>query len=123
MNLPKINKDRLDEELLDQEELFITKSDRLAKAEHEVDKLEEDIAHLRARLILKAHREGLGEGVKLTEATVNAYVRSNKKYRRLKDAWLSAQAKMKRNKQDVFALNNRRSTLEALVKLHGQQYF
>ena len=117
----------LDVEWVEQAELAMKYGRLWADAQDECSKAEEFVKYTRSRLIIKATKdpEGvLGKGIKSTEIQLEAYYRTHKDYIAAKDDWLE-----KLNVVNTLAVAKneisftRKSALENLVTLHGQNYF
>lgn len=85
----------------------------------------EKVKTIRSDLILQAKSEGEKLiGCKPTDPVVEAYYRSHKKYKEIKEEYLEAQEEAEyaelAQKEICYT---RRMALEQLVKLHGQMYF
>lgn len=123
----RIDEDALDVEWLNQASLSMKYGKMYAKARKELTLAEENIKVVRAELIAKANDDPdtcLGDGVKPTGPNIEAYYRNHRKHKAAKDAWVEAQyncnmAEIAKNEISF----TRKAALEALVQLHGQQYF
>ena len=121
-----IDKNNLDGEWLDQPKLVYKYGRELAQHEREVKKLNEDLKTLRSELINKATQEPtryLGQGVKATGGSLEAYYRTHKKYKKLKKEVHDAELERDLVNVAYYAVQGRRAALDNLVRLHGQQYF
>ena len=88
---------------------------------------EERIKVVKAQLTKLAY-EGpdkyLGSGIKPTGATLEAFYRTNKKHIKAKNAWMDALHELEIAEIAKSQISyTRKTALENLVKLHGQQYF
>jgi hypothetical protein len=123
----QIDETALDVEWLEQPNLAMKYGKIYAKARKELTLAEENIKVIRAELIAKANDDPdtcLGAGVKPTGPNIEAYYRNHRKHKAAKDAWVEAQyncnmAEIAKNEIGF----TRKAALEALVTLHGQQYF
>lgn len=122
----KINPDQLDVEWLEQSLRFHTYSSKSAEANRIVRKCDELVKVIRSELILEASAKGesvLGEGVKPTAPNIEAYYRNHAEYKKAKTALHDAQYQQEMLTNAVFAFHQRKSALENLTRLHGQNYF
>jgi len=117
---------RLDEEWLNQPKIFFKYASKLAdaqrresqaRAEREIVKAEVD---LEVREHLKKYKI---DKVKLTEAVIIGIVMKQPTYQKAQKERLRRKHKTDILQAAVNALNHRRSALERLVALHGQNYF
>lgn len=120
-----IDETALDVEWLKQSEKFMRVSRLSAKVDAEVRRLEEKMKVLRSELILEVNGNPklLGKGLKPTGQTMEAYFRTHKKHKEIKEQLNEAQYRADVLRSAVFAFQNRKTALENLVTLHGQQYF
>ena len=88
---------------------------------------EENVKVIRAELIAKVStnpEKCLGDGVKATVATTEAYYRNHKEHKQAKQEWIDAQYECNMAEVAKWEIgNSRKAALENLVKLHGQNYF
>ncbi len=121
-----IDLNRLDEEWLNQPKIFFEYARRLAtahireseaRAEREVVKAELD---LKVRKNLKKYKI---DNVKLTEAVILGVVHNLPEYKSAQKARLIRKHRTDILQAAINALNHRKSALERLVSLHGQNYF
>lgn len=119
-----IDESALDVEWLHQAEKFMTYSRLLAQADRKTRSLEERIKVLRAHIVLDSSgKSSLGKGQKPTGQVIEAIYRDNKEHRELKRRLNAAQYKADIYRSAVFAFQQRKTALENLVILHGQNYF
>lgn len=123
----QIDVDALDVEWADQAELAMRYGKHWATCQQKLTEAEENIKIIRAELIKQANENPdkfLGEGVKPTAPNIESYYRNHKKHKEAKTAWIEAQYTLN---MATIAKNEisftRKAALEALVTLHGQQYF
>ncbi len=122
----KINPDQLDVEWLEQPLRFHIYSTKSAEANKFVRKCDELVKVIRSELILEASAKGesiLGKGVKPTAPNIEAYYRNNAEYKKAKVALHDAQYNQEMLTNVVYAFHQRKSALENLTRLHGQNYF
>jgi len=117
----------LDVEWLEQANLAMKYGRHWSKCKEEFTRAEENVKIVRAELIAQANEDPdkwLGEGVKPTVSNVEAFYRTHKTHKEAKERWIKAMREL--NDAEV-AKNEvsftRKAALEALVQLHGQQYF
>jgi len=110
---------------LEQPNLVAKYGKALARAEMEAKQTAEDVKSIRSDIIIaiSADPSPLGDGVKPTAPVVEAYYRQDADYRRAKARMIKAEATAERLRQCINALYNRRTALENLVRLHGQEWF
>ncbi len=115
---------RLDEEWINQPRLFfkyasmfakITRKEQDAKAERELIKSE-----IASRMRKNPTKYGLD---KATEASINSAMMKQSKYREAQNTLLNLRYDMGVIQAAVRSLDHRKSALERLVSLHGQNYF
>ena len=121
----EIDESNLAVEWLDQSALAIKYSKNWNHCRMEVMLLEEEIKLVRSELVLKVTtKPSLAKVEKVTAPITEAYYRTHKKYVKVKDKWLKAVEEV--NDAEI-AKNEicftRKTALENLVKLHGQNYF
>lgn len=123
----RIDEKALEQEVLMQAELAIKYGKNWAEQEKVVAKLEEKIKITRSGLVKKAHLnpdKHLGVDVKPTGPNVEAFYRTHKDHIAVKDELIEAHYELS---LAVVAKNEfsytRKAMLEALIKLHGQDYF
>ncbi len=123
----QIDETSLDVEWLEQGNLAIKYGAYWSKCRTELSKAEENVKLVRSQLIIaiiKNPDKYLGEGVKATDVKVEAAYRKHPKYIAAKERLIEAME----NEQMALIVKNeisftRKSALENLVSLHGQQYF
>lgn len=123
----RIDESALDVEWLEQAALAIKYGRYWAKCKSKVDQLEEMVKVVRSELVNQAYANPdkyLGAGNKPTAVNVEAFFRTHRKHLDAKNDLLLAQeellfAEIAKNEISF----TRKTALENLVKLHGQQYF
>ena len=121
-----IDKNNLDGEWLNQPKLVLKYGTALAQQERVVKKLEEKLKTLRSELINRATSEPdkhLGKGIKPTGATIEAYYRTHKEYKKQKKEVHDEELERDLIQVAYSAIQHRRGALDNLVRLHGQGYF
>lgn len=123
----KIDPTALELEWLDQAELAIKYGKEWSIIKKKVALLDEELKVLRSKLIREVHEnpdECLGKGIKPTLLTVEAYYRTHKKHRKLKQQLIEAQEEL-----DLVEIAKneicftRKNALENEVKLFVANYF
>lgn len=123
----RIDESALDIEWLEQSSLAIKYGMHWAECKAAVDRLEEQLKVVRSELVNEAYANPdsvLGVGVKPTAQNVEAYFRTSKKHKRIKDELIEAQkelsfAEIAKNEIGY----TRKTALENLVKLYIANYF
>ena len=122
-----IDESALDVEWLNQPTLAIKWGRHWSQCKKELAQAEEEIKVIRSELVKEANEDPdkyLGKGVKPTNPNVEAYYRTHKNHRECKQKIIDLQFEL--DNADVAKWEfstSRKSALENLVKLHGQQYF
>ena len=121
----RINEAQLDVEWLEQPIKFMEYSRLSAEADAAVRKAEEKIKTIRSELSLAVSGNGqelIGKA-KPTAGDVEAYYRTNAEYIAAKEEHAALMFEAEMLKNAVFAFHQRKSALENLTRLHGQNYF
>lgn len=121
----EIDPTALDVEWLGQAKRFMHYAKLSAQADRKVRLAEENVKTVRSELVRKVQEDPdlLGDEIKLTAQTTEAYYRLHPKYKKAKKELIKLQFRANILTQAVSAFRQRRSSLENLVTLHGQQYF
>jgi hypothetical protein len=127
LNDIRIDENSLDIEWLEQAELAVKYGRYWSKCKEELIRAEEEIKVVRAELIALANSDPdkhLGDGVKPTGPNVESFYRNHKRHKAAKERWIKALTEC----NDAEIIKNeiaftRKAALEAMVQLHGQQYF
>lgn len=123
----RIDENGLDTEWLQQPSLMMRYGKEKAAADDVVERAKHDFDVVRAQLDLAIRKDptkyGAAEGVKITEAVVNALLIQNELYTEAHEEYLDAKHHADLAKVAVQAVDGKKTALENLVKLHGQQYF
>jgi len=133
----EIDLNLLDEEWLNQPKRFYESATQLADAEAEVEEIKLDISlqkdeidTVRAELDLAIRKKHSHSSDKLTENAISNliinkpdYQDEKKKMNKLQASLNEAKHKVGISRAAVSALDHRKSALERLVSLHGQNYF
>jgi hypothetical protein len=123
----RIDETALDVEWLEQAELAVKYGKYWSKCKEEFIRAEENIKVIRAELVALANADPdryLGDGVKPTAVNIESFYRNHKKHKEAKERWIKAMTEL----NDAEIIKNeiaftRKAALEAMVQLHGQQYF
>jgi len=119
-----IDAESLDVELLAQPELVVRYSTQLAEAKAEQALAKEALDYEKAQIDFKVREDPESFGVvKVTENAINNAVLMEASYRLIQTEYNEATRNVNILQGVVYAINDRKSSLENLVKLHGQQYF
>jgi hypothetical protein len=119
----KIDRNKLDRELVQQPRLFEQVGESMAEAIGERDTLKEQLATIDANLDIEYRRTFIESKVKFTEPTVAAAVQTDPRHMKAAKAYLESKA----NAEKVWALRDaftqRASMLEYLCKLTLSSYY
>lgn len=120
----RIDESSLDVEWLEQPRLFLQEADKLAKLAIEVDTLKEELDLIKANLdfSIRANPEDWNLP-KVTEASVSAAIIADEDYIAANKKYMVAKSRYSAQQNLVRALDQRKTALENLVRLHGQSYF
>jgi len=123
-NLFEVDLNELDREWVRQPDLYFKYATKLAdaKREHEQSRANLELTKAELDLDIRGNPEKFDVG-KITEATVSATILSQKKYRKAHKKMLNAKHHVDILDATVRTLDHRKSALERLVSLHGQNYF
>mgnify|MGYP006921285780 CR=1 FL=1 len=120
----RIDENALDIEWLDQPQLMIKYAIHAAKAKLERDRksVELDLvkADLDRRIRTKPEKFGIA---KITEAAVTNTILGHSEYKEIQDEYMQLKYEADIAQAAVNAFDARKTALENMVKLHGQQYF
>ena len=119
-----IDPDSLDTEWLDQPRLMLRYAKHAAKTKQDLEREKEKLDIVRADLDKKIRviPEEFGI-VKLTESVITSTIITQEKYKEANEDYLEAAYESNMAQGAVRALEGKKTALENLVKLHGQQYF
>lgn len=123
----QINETALDVEWLEQASLAIRYGRHWAECKEKFTQAEEKIKLVRSELIRDANNDPsicLGDGVNPTGPNIESYYRNHKKHIKAKEKWvkLGFEANVAEIAYKEISYT-RKTALENLVKLHGQEYF
>lgn len=120
----RIDETALDLEWLEQPSLMMQYGKMMAQANRELDELKETLNLVRAELdkAIRTNPEAYGIE-KITETVVQNTIIQQTKYQEAQQEVLDAIYESKVASVAVQAIDQRKTALENLVRLHGQQYF
>lgn len=95
-----------------------------ADAEMDTIKSEEELKRIKSEIILSANKNTTWlKGAKVTDVKVEAFYRSNERYKEAKDEWIDNKHKHERLKSLIYGLNAKKQALDNLVRLAAIDYF
>lgn len=115
----RIDPNYLDAEFLNHSMVFMKYAKESANANRTAKQTEENVKTIRSQII-KTLKES---GEKHTETTLEAGYRLDPGYIQAKQEWIEATFYADLCNNAVFAMQSRKSALENLIRLHGQEYF
>ena len=119
-----IDPDSLDTEWLDQPRLMLRYAKHASKMKMEVERAKEKLDIIRADLDKKIRVAPEEFGiVKLTESVITSTIITQVQFRAGNEEFLEAAYEANMAQGALRALEGKKTALENLVKLHGQQYF
>lgn len=121
----KIDESALDIEWLNQSSLTLKFCRLEADLKREVDKKEIELGLIRADLDrrIRLDPEGFEITTKITETVINNIIISSEEYMECNEVVLDARYEYSVARGAVKAIDSKKTSLENLVKLFGQQYF
>ena len=120
----EIDVDALDEEWLKQPQLFMSYCKAAVLAESAAKKAELNVKTVRSEIIAGAIEQASKAGEKQpTGVMLEAFYRAHKEHIEAKEEWIEATTEADMLRNAIFAFQQRKTALEQLVLLHGQQYF
>ena len=120
----EIDEDSLDVEWLEQPKKMVQMVKIAAKVKINMERAKDNLAQVKAELAKKVRASPEKYGIeKITIDAVNDVVQTNAKYIEAYEEYLEAVYENDVASGSVKATEQRKSSLENLVKLHGQQYF
>ena len=121
----RIDQDALDVEWLEQPRMVFVYSKNLAFRKRLLEKVTQEIALVKAEIDKEVRQspELFNVNVKLTETVVNNTIIQQKKYVDIYNEYVEAKYEVNIAQAAVNAMEHRKSALENLVRLFGQQYF
>ncbi len=118
-----IDETALDIEWLGQPQLMLKYTGLQASARRSVDKTKEKLNVVKAGLDKTIRSDLIASGDKMTETIILNTIIIHKDYKKVVKKLINVQYEYEMVKGAVQACDQRKTTLENLVKLHGQQYF
>lgn len=120
----KIDESALDIECLDQASLMLQICKLQSHLEKEEDLARENLDFVKANLDMEIRTDPNKFGVdKVTEGAIKSAILSNDSYKQASNAYINAKYENNVAKGAVRSFDQRKTMLEVLTKLHGQQYF
>jgi len=120
----RIDEDALDYEILEQPSLMVKYSTMLADARRDRDLAKEDLDYMKAQIDKEIRSDPSKFGLeKITEGAITNVILMEKKYRVKVEDFNDTNYEVNVLQGVVSAIDARKSALESLVRLHGQQYF
>jgi hypothetical protein len=120
----EIDENDLDIECLNQASLFAKYARNATNEERKVELLKEKLTLLKAELDLQIRTSPEKFKIeKITEAVVTNTIIVQKEFQELNKELLNAQFEKRNADNAVKSMDQKKSMLEALIKLHGQNYF
>lgn len=124
MSVFEIDRDRLDVEWEKQSKIVYNYSMRLADARYELDKLRSQLDVVEAEIDQSIRARPGKYGLdKVTESGIKQIIILNPKRQKVQDQILEQKHEVDILQGAVNALEHKKSALERLVMLHGQNYF
>jgi hypothetical protein len=118
------DKNRLDEEWVEQPKLYFKYAQKLAFANEREDEAKAELNVERAEVEIVVRNNPTKYKIeKVTEALVTAVVTGHPRVQRAMEAYIKAKRRAAILDAAVKALDHRKKALENLVWLHGQNYF
>lgn len=121
-----IDKTRLDTEWIKQPRLFFVYAKQLADAKRRLEeaRAEADVVKAEVDLEIRGTPENFGfKDMKITEVLITTTINQNGRYQKAAKLIRIRKHKVDILQAAVTALEHRKSALEKLVSLHGQNYF
>lgn len=120
----KIEQDALDVECLQQPHLMLRYARVVADAERTLSEAKRNLDLQRAQLDTNIRTTPEDYGIaKITESAINAVIIQSPEYKEAEETVFQAQYELKIARGAVDAIQQKKDMLEALIRLHGQQYF
>ena len=120
----RIDEQALDTEWIDQPALVLTYGSNAAKHEFLMDKAKERINIVKAEMDSAIRKNPEKYGIeKITESAITAVIATDTEMQKVNMEFLDAKYEYSMSIAAVRALQDKKSALENLVRLHGQSYF
>jgi predicted nucleotide-binding protein (sugar kinase/HSP70/actin superfamily) len=119
-----IDDSALDVEILEQPSLMMKYCIHAAEKEREFDNVKQIVEVIKAELDLKIREKPETFGItKLTEGAISSVITTDERYSNIYAEYLTAKYESNMANKAVKAIEQKKESLELLVKLHGQSYF
>jgi len=119
----KINEDNLQEEWIKQPMLFWKYSKKAKELRAKAIKANEKTKLIKSELILKASKDGI-EGIdRISDVKAEAWARTQQEYLQAKEEWENAELEAEIFDAAVYALVQKKTALENLVRLTLGDYY
>lgn len=120
-----ISTDDLDLDCRDQPVLMLKYTKHLAEMKRQVDNAKEALSITKAEVDrkIREHPEAYGIEGKVTEGAITSALLTEDDYQEASKKYIDCNYEANMADGAVKAFSDRKSMLEALIKLHGQQYF
>ena len=120
----KIDETSLDVEWLQQPSLMMKYAEQVSRAQADTEIMKQDLDILKAEIDkkIRANPEKY-EIAKITESVILNTIIQQKEYQEANIEYIEAMYELNMTKNAVKAIDGKKTSLENLVKLHGQQYF
>lgn len=119
-----IDETALDLDWLGQPALMMKYARHSAQMQKTLEETKQNLDIVKAEVALDIRKTPANYGIeKVTDASVESCILTTKKYKDAHKEYLEAKYEADMAKGAVNAFDQRKSALENLVKLHGQQYF
>jgi len=121
----RININALDDEWLNQPALYMKYSEFASKAKHEMDQAKEelDVTKAETDLAIRENSKKYTELEKITESVISSLITLDQDVRNAVQKFNQAKHDYDILNSAVWAFEQRKTALENLVKLLGQEYF
>jgi hypothetical protein len=120
----KIDETALDIECLEQPNLMLKYARHSARMIIALDQAKQDLDITKAEVDKEIREDPEAYGVKkVTEGSIQSAILTEDRYKEAFQKYLDAKFEAEMAKGAVRAFEQRKDMLEALIKLHGQQYF
>lgn len=120
-----ISSDELDLDCLEQPSLMLKYTKHLAEMKRQVDEAKEALSITKAEVDrkIREHPESYGIEGKVTEGAITSALLTEDDYQKASKKYIDANYEANMAEGAVKAFEQRKNMLEALIRLHGQQYF
>ncbi len=120
-----IDPNLLDVACVEHPDVFWKYAELAVQAKSRMDRLEQKMELTEAQLSLEARKDPTAFDIegRGTDATIKAVVRAHRKYTRAVEEWQDAKEDSAYMDRALRAMEIKKSMIEDLITLHGQQYF